>query len=233
MTHKILVTYASRAGSTAEVAQAIGKILCEEGVQVDVLPMQVVKDLSNYQAIIAGSAIRKSRWLPEAIQFIRAHQGILRHKSFAMFTVCITLAMSNSDQSRSAVAGWVSPVRAMVRPLSEGLFAGMLDQRKLPYTVDELAELAQHCTDQEDAANKVERHVRKAAGACLLSGQEGEHFDGVVTGAADKGTWVRIFRPPIEGKLVRGQQGLDIGDRVRVKLLGVDVERGFIDFARR
>ncbi|HEV7239268.1 MAG TPA: RNB domain-containing ribonuclease [Thermoanaerobaculia bacterium] len=107
-----------------------------------------------------------------------------------------------------------------------------LDGRKPPYSVDELAELAEHCTAQEDAANKVERTVRKAAAACMLSGREGEHFDGVVTGASQKGTWVRIFRPPIEGKLVRGWDGLDIGDRVRVKLLEVDIERGFIDFGR-
>jgi menaquinone-dependent protoporphyrinogen oxidase len=138
MTPKILVTYASRAGSTAAVAEAIGKILSEEGAQVDVLPMQAVKDLSNYGAIVAGSAIRNSKWLPEAIQFIRAHQSTLRHKSFAIFTVCITLAMSNSDQYRSAVAGWVSPVRAMVRPLSEGLFAGMLNLSKLPFNWDTL-----------------------------------------------------------------------------------------------
>lgn len=138
MTHKILVTYASRAGSTAEVARAVGKILSEDGMQVAVLPMQAVQDLSNYQAVIAGSAIRNSKWLPEAIQFIRAHQATLRHKSFAIFTVCITLAISNSDQSRSAVSGWVSPVRAMVRPLSEGLFAGTLDFSKLPFNWDTL-----------------------------------------------------------------------------------------------
>jgi exoribonuclease-2 len=107
-----------------------------------------------------------------------------------------------------------------------------LEGRKPAYTVDELAELGRHCTNQEDAANKVERTVRKAAAACMLSGREGEHFDGIVTGASQKGTWVRILRPPIEGKLVRGWDGLDIGDRVRVKLLGVDVERGFIDFGR-
>jgi menaquinone-dependent protoporphyrinogen oxidase len=138
MTHKILVTYASRAGSTAEVAQAIGRILSEDGVQVDVLPMEAVTDLSGYQAVVAGSAIRNSRWLPEAIQFIRAHQATLRHKSFAMFTVCITLAVSDNDQYRAGVATWVSPVRAMVRPLSEGLFAGMLDFRKLPLDWDTL-----------------------------------------------------------------------------------------------
>ena len=134
MPHRILVTYASRAGSTAEIAEVIGNTLREGGAQVDVLPMKAVKDLSSYQAVVAGSAIRKSKWLPEAIQFIRAHQAILRHKSFAMFTVCITLAISNSDQSRSAVSEWISPVRAMVRPLSEGLFAGMLDFGKLPFT---------------------------------------------------------------------------------------------------
>lgn len=138
MSNKILVTYASRTGSTAGVAEAIGKKLSEGGAEVDVLPMLDVKDLSPYRAIVAGSAIRGAKWLPEAIQFIRAHQAILRHRSFAMFTVCITLAMSNSDQYRSAVAGWVSPVRAMVRPLSEGLFAGMLDVSKLPFNWDTL-----------------------------------------------------------------------------------------------
>jgi menaquinone-dependent protoporphyrinogen oxidase len=138
MTNKILVTYASRTGSTAGVAEAIGRKLSEGGAQVDVLPMQEVKDLSPYRAIVAGSAIRKAKWLPEAIQFIRTHQGILRHKSFAMFTVCITLAMSNSEQYRSAVAGWVAPVRALVKPLSEGLFAGMLDFSKLPFNWDTL-----------------------------------------------------------------------------------------------
>ena len=138
MSNKILVTYASRTGSTAGVAEAIAKKLIECGAEVDVLPMKEVKDLSPYRAIVAGSAIRGAKWLPEGIQFIRAHQATLRHKSFAMFTVCITLAMSNSDQYRSAVAGWVSPVRAMVKPLSEGLFAGMLDFGKLPFNWDTL-----------------------------------------------------------------------------------------------
>jgi len=125
-----------------------------------------------------------------------------------------------------------APNRRYPDLITHRLVKAALDGRKPPYSVDELAALAEHCTAQEDAANKVERHVRKAAAACMLSGREGEHFDGVVTGAADKGTWVRIFRPPIEGKLVRGREGLDIGDRVRVKLLGVDIERGFIDFGR-
>ena len=132
--HRILVTYASRSGSTEGVAKEIGKIVGA----VDVLPMQDVQDLSSYQAVIVGSAIRGAKWLPEAVQFVRTHQETLRHKPFAMFTVCITLAMSNSDQYRAAVSGWTSPIRAMVRPLSEGLFAGMLDFQRLPMNWDTL-----------------------------------------------------------------------------------------------
>ena len=86
MNNKILVTYASRSGSTAEVAEAISKTLTEGGAQVDVIPMRDVKDISLYRAVIVGSAIRQSKWLPEAVQFVRAHQETLRHKSFAMFT---------------------------------------------------------------------------------------------------------------------------------------------------
>jgi menaquinone-dependent protoporphyrinogen oxidase len=136
--NKILVTYASRAGSTMEVAQAIAKTLGEAGAQVDVISMQEVRDLSPYQAVIVGSAIRKAKWLPEAIQFVRAHQETLRPKPVAVFTVCITLAMLNGEQYRSAVAGWTAPVRALVRPLSEGLFAGLLDFNKLPINWDTL-----------------------------------------------------------------------------------------------
>ncbi|HUR79718.1 MAG TPA: RNB domain-containing ribonuclease [Thermoanaerobaculia bacterium] len=125
-----------------------------------------------------------------------------------------------------------APNRRYPDLITHRLVKAVLDGRKPPYTTDELAELAEHCTKQEDAANKVERTVRKAAAACMLAGREGDHFDGIVTGASQKGTWVRIFRPPIEGKLVRGWDGLDIGDRVKVRLISADPERGFIDFAR-
>jgi menaquinone-dependent protoporphyrinogen oxidase len=154
MTNKILVTYASRTGSTAEVAEAICRSLVaptvmrthpagienlgENSLEVEVLPMQEVKDLAAYDAVVAGSAIRAARWLPEAVQFIRAHQSTLRHKPFAMYTVCITLAMSNGEQYRSAVSGWTAPVRAIVPPLSEGLFAGMLNFKKLPFNWETL-----------------------------------------------------------------------------------------------
>ncbi|MFA5262734.1 MAG: RNB domain-containing ribonuclease [Opitutaceae bacterium] len=101
-----------------------------------------------------------------------------------------------------------------------------------PYAIPELVELAKHCTERENDASKVERRVRKSAAALLLSGRLGARFGGIVTGASDKGTWVRIFQPPTEGRLERGFQGLDVGDRVQVKLVRTDVERGFIDFVR-
>ena len=125
MNDKILVTYASRSGSTAEVAAAIGRTLSEDGAQVDVLPMQDVTDLAPYRAVVAGSAIRSAKWLPEAMAFVQTHRAALSQKPFAMFTVCITVAMANTEQYRSAVSGWVAPVRAQVRPLSEAFFAAI------------------------------------------------------------------------------------------------------------
>jgi exoribonuclease-2 len=100
------------------------------------------------------------------------------------------------------------------------------------YDAAELSALAAHCTEQEDDAEKVERLVRKSAAALLLEQRTGERFDAVVTGASEKGTWVRIFEPPAEGKLVHGFEGLEVGDRLRVKLISTDAERGFIDFVR-
>jgi len=101
-----------------------------------------------------------------------------------------------------------------------------------PYGDGELQAIAERCTEREDAANKVERLVRKAAAALLLQSRVGDRFDAIVTGASEKGTWVRIRRPPAEGRLERGYEGLDVGDRVRVKLVHTDPARGFIDFAR-
>ena len=92
--------------------------------------------------------------------------------------------------------------------------------------------MARHCTEAEDNAAKVERQVQKSAAALLLASRIGEQFDAIVTGASEKGTWVRIFQPTVEGKLVQGFEGLDVGDRLRVKLIDTNVDRGFIDFAR-
>ncbi len=100
------------------------------------------------------------------------------------------------------------------------------------YTLDDLAAIAVHCTMQENAANKVERHVRKSAAALLLADRLGERFDAIVTGVSEHGTWARVLDPPVEGRVVRGAAGLDVGERVAVTLLSTDVERGFIDFAR-
>jgi exoribonuclease II len=106
------------------------------------------------------------------------------------------------------------------------------DPPHAPYADGELDAIAQRCTEREDAANKVERLVRKAAAALLLRSRIGERFDAIVTGASEKGTWVRIRRPLVEGRLERGYEGLEVGDRVRVKLVHTDPARGFIDFAR-
>ncbi len=100
-----------------------------------------------------------------------------------------------------------------------------------PPPVGDLEALASHCTERENEADKVERQVRKSAGAALLSKHIGETFDAIVTGASDKGTWIRIMRPPVEGKVVRGEQGLDVGDRCRARLVEVSVPNGWIDFA--
>ncbi len=102
----------------------------------------------------------------------------------------------------------------------------------VPYANDELDELANHCTEEEDTAHKVERQVAKSAAAMLLESRIGEQFDAIVTGASDKGTWVRILHPPVEGKLESGFEGLDVGHRLRVQLIRTDVQRGYIDFRR-
>ena len=92
--------------------------------------------------------------------------------------------------------------------------------------------IAAHCTERENAARKVERTMRKVAAALLLSPRIGEEFDAVVTGASSKGTFARLVHPPAEGRVVAGEQGLDVGDHVRVRLVDTEPARGFIDFMR-
>jgi exoribonuclease-2 len=111
------------------------------------------------------------------------------------------------------------------------LKAALADEPQ-PYSNAELGELAQHCTRQEDAAQKVERQLRKSEAALLLESRVGERFDALVTGAGPEGTWVRILTPPAEGKLVGGHSGLRVGDALKVKLVSTHVEHGFIDFVR-
>lgn len=125
-----------------------------------------------------------------------------------------------------------APNRRYPDLVTQRLLKSAMDGERSPYDFDELTAVAEHCARQENAANKVERLTIKAAAAILLAPRVGDRFGGIVTGASAKGTWVRIFDPPVEGKVVHGERGLDVGDRVNVKLVGVDPERGFIDFAR-
>ncbi len=116
--------------------------------------------------------------------------------------------------------------------ITQRLLKAAIDSRPLPYENHELEGLAKHCTQKEDAARKVERQIRKSAAAMLLENRIGERFDAIVTGAAAKGTWVRLLNPPIEGRLSSGFEGMDVGHQLRVQLMSTDVERGYLDFKR-
>lgn len=124
-----------------------------------------------------------------------------------------------------------APNRRFPDLVTQRVLKAALAGGRAPYGEEQLTALAQHCTLQEDNAAKVERQVQKSAAALLLAPRIGERFDGIITGASDKGTWVRIEHPMAEGKVVRGFGNLDVGDRVTVELVGADARRGFIDFA--
>jgi VacB/RNase II family 3'-5' exoribonuclease len=125
-----------------------------------------------------------------------------------------------------------APNRRFPDLLTQRLLKAALQGKPAPYSKGELDILATHCTEAEDAANKVERQVGKSAAALLLESRIGEQFDSIVTGASEKGTWVRLLDVPVEGKLDIGFGSVDVGDRVHVRLVSVDVEKGFIDFKK-
>ncbi len=125
-----------------------------------------------------------------------------------------------------------APNRRYPDLLTQRLIKAALAGHPVPYSTDDLGRLAAHCTAQEDAAAKVERQMRKSAAAMVVAGRIGERWQAVVTGASSKGTFVRALDPPVEGMLVRGRNGLDVGDRITVRLVYVDIDRGFIDFER-
>jgi VacB/RNase II family 3'-5' exoribonuclease len=125
-----------------------------------------------------------------------------------------------------------APNRRFPDLITQRILKAALEGSLLSYSRDELTELARHCTQKENDANKVERLVTKSAAAMLLSSRIGDRFDAICTGAADKGTWVRIFHPPIEGRLLYGFEGVDVGDRLKVQLIRTDVEKGHIDFKK-
>ncbi|MHB1355067.1 MAG: RNB domain-containing ribonuclease [Anaerolineae bacterium] len=123
-----------------------------------------------------------------------------------------------------------APNRRYCDLITQRLLKAAIAGKPWPYRNAELIVLARRCTEEEDTVNKIERQVGKSAAALLLQGRIAEEFDAIVTGASAKGTWVRLLQVPVEGKLVKGFEGADVGDRVHVKLVAVNVERGFIDF---
>jgi VacB/RNase II family 3'-5' exoribonuclease len=125
-----------------------------------------------------------------------------------------------------------APNRRFPDLITQRILKAVLNGSTLPYNQDQLIELAKHCSTMEDEAAKIERMVSKSAAAMLLSSRIGAQFDALCTGAADKGTWVRIFNPHIEGRLIKGYQGIDVGDRLTVQLIHTDIEKGYIDFEK-
>jgi exoribonuclease R len=125
-----------------------------------------------------------------------------------------------------------APNRRYADLVTQRLLKATLAGADVPYTNDELDAIARHCTEREDAARKVERQVRKVTAAVSMASRVGQSFDAIVTGASPKGTYVRLLAPPVEGRVMRGEAGLDVGDRVRVQLIGTNPAHGFVDFAR-
>jgi exoribonuclease-2 len=125
-----------------------------------------------------------------------------------------------------------APNRRYVDLVTQRLLKATLADAPVPYSNAQLEAIAERCNERDRAAKKVERRMRKTAAAALMAGRIGDTFDAIVTGVAAKGTFVRLLAPPVEGRVVRGEQGLDVGDQARVRLLATDFAKGFIDFER-
>ncbi len=133
MSDKILIAYATKAGSTVEVAEAIAEELRDAGADVEVHPAKDVKTLSPYGAVILGSGIRMGTLLPDATKFVEKHQEALSQVPVAYFVVCLTMK-DDTEENRSTVEAYLGPVREMVEPVDIGLFAGVIDYSKLSFT---------------------------------------------------------------------------------------------------
>lgn len=138
MDKRILVAYASRTGTTSEIAEVIGDRLSGKGFIAVVRHLSEVKDLSTYESVIIGSAIQGRQWLPEALDFVRENLADLRKIKTAIFTVCITLSMENGKKYLPEIMKWVQPVKEMIHPVLEAYFAGKLDIRKISSLSDRL-----------------------------------------------------------------------------------------------
>ena len=131
MSDKILVAYASKCGSTGEVAEAIGQVLCDDNTAADVRSVADVTDVNGYQAVVVGSAIRMGQWLPEATAFVEAHRDVLSQVPLACFVVCMTL-QEDTEANHREVTAYSDPIRELVQPVDVGQFAGAMDYGKLP-----------------------------------------------------------------------------------------------------
>ena len=125
-----------------------------------------------------------------------------------------------------------APNRRFADLVTQRLVKAALEGKPVPYSVDDLRKIAEHCTERDAAARKVERKMRKVASAVLLKDKIGAEFKAIVTGVTPKGTFARVLSPPVDGRVMRGDHGLRVGEKVSVRLLSVDPERGFIDFGR-
>jgi exoribonuclease-2 len=125
-----------------------------------------------------------------------------------------------------------APNRRYPDLVTQRLLKSAIAGNPIPYSTEQLEQIASHCTLKEDDVRKVERQVEKSANAILMESRIGEEFEAIVSGASPKGTWIRIFHPHVEGKLVNGFKGLEVGHRLKARLIHVDVEAGFIDFER-
>jgi menaquinone-dependent protoporphyrinogen oxidase len=148
--NKILVTYASRCGSTAEVAQTVADQLCRRGSQVDVCAVDKATNVSQYDAVVVGSAIRMSAWLPAAVDFIKQNSTALHNVPTAFFTVHI-LNVDDSEQSRAQRAAYVEPVHAVLTPQYEAFFPGKMDLAQLNFVDRVMAKLVK--AKNEDLRN--------------------------------------------------------------------------------
>lgn len=142
MDRRVLVAYASKAGSTTEIANEIGKVFTERSFAVDVLPISKVTDLTHYRAVVLGSAIRIGKILPDAMSFIERNQEALKSIPFAMFIVCLTMR-KDDPCNRDTVRSYLDPVYKLVEPTSVGLFAGVLNLKRLGMGERMLAKMIQ------------------------------------------------------------------------------------------
>ena len=227
---------------------AIARFLSEHRFPV---MRRVVRSPERWQRIVEIAAQYGDK-LPAAPEAAALHDFLLRRRAadalrFPDLSLTVVKLLGRGEYEASfpgqaidghfglAVSDYThstAPNRRYPDLVTQRLVRAALAGEAVPYTREALTALAAHCTQKENDAQKIERLLRKAAAACMLHNRIGDEFDGIVTGASAKGTWARVFDPPVDGRIEKGAAGLDVGDRVRVKLLHTDPERGFIDFAR-